>query len=282
MTRFAKHLVTFAACAVVASSANAQVDRSAAERLLQQSGTLAQIAALPPQFKTNFEQGLSEQNQTPLIPAEKKRLTGIGDEAFAVAKLQNIVVGTVSQRLNAEHVIALEKWYTSELGQRFLAMEADAAKADPRAATEAGMALLKKTNEARSTLLKDLLEASRATDFVTEFSINVAAAAAHNTSVAAAVAASRAVSTSFNEIRAIVSRDRVQIAKSIAEVMIIAYANTYEQASNDDLKAYVSHLNSSAGKAWAEAVIVAFDRAIVASANELATELSAPPKPARR
>jgi hypothetical protein len=282
MSPLTKHLIVFATVAFVHANALAQIDRNAAERVLQLSGTLAQISALTPQFKTNFEQGLNEQRDAPLIPAEKKRLTDVGDEAFAPSKLRTNILNTISQRLTAEHVAALEKWYESDLGKRMLAMESEAAKTEQRSAMEAGAALLAKLPEARTNVLKELVEATRSADFVADLSINMAAAAAYNTSVATAVAASRSVSTSLNEIRELAMRDRAQIAKSIGEVLLIAYAKTYETASDDDLKAYVAHMKSPANKLFADAVIVAFDRAIIASANDLGAQLSAPPKPTRR
>jgi hypothetical protein len=161
-------------------------------------------------------------------------------------------------------------------------MEAEAARADQRTAMQSGAALLSKLPEARTDTLKELVEATRSADFVAELSINMAAAAAHNTSVATAIATSKKVSSTFNEVRESAMRDRAQVVKSISEVLLVAYAKTYEKASDDDLKAYVAHMKSPAGKSFADAIVAAFDRAVIASANDLSAQLAAPPKPTRR
>jgi hypothetical protein len=270
------NLVYALACALgFASLAHAQVDAALSERVLSKSGTLAQLDALPPQFKANFEQGLTEQRETPFTRVEIKRLTDLADVSFAASKLRTGIIATVAQRLSAEQVAALDKWYESDLGKRMLALEAEAAKADQRQAMEAGAALLTKSPEARSALLRELVEATRAAEFVADLSINMAVAAAHNASVAAARAASRSATTTLKELRDSAMRDRAQAVTSMNDVLMIAYAKTYERANDDDLKAYIAHMKSSAGKELADAVIAAFDRAISSSANELSASLTA-------
>jgi hypothetical protein len=275
MKRVLLQMLGFACALACASVACAQVEPAVAERVLSKSGTLAQLEALPPQFKTNFEQGLTEQRDTPFTRAEIKRLSDLADAAFAASKLRTSIIVTVAQRLSAEQIPPLDKWYDGELGKRMLAMEAEAAKADQRQAMEAGAVLLSKSTEPRIALLKELVAATHAAEFVADLSINMAVAAAHNASVAAAKPASRSATTTLKELRDGAMRDRAQVVTSMNEVLLIAYAKTYEKASDEDLKAYVAHMKSAAGKQLAEAVIAAFDRAISSSANELSASLTA-------
>jgi hypothetical protein len=272
-------LVLFAS-ALLAASAHSQLDRTTAEKLLEQSGTLAQIDALPPQFRANFEQALREQRDLPITSDEVRKFAEMGDSAFAATKLHASVTETVAKRLSATDASAVRDWYMSPTGLKMLALEAAAASADHASAVKRGRGLLERMPKEQSAQLRALLNASRAAEFVASLSINMAVSAAF----ASATATSLKEVPTYATLRESAIRDREQLTQSIAEVMIAVYANTYDRASDAETKQYLAFLRSSAGKTFSDAILRAFDNGITASATELATALvdSKRPPPRRR
>ncbi len=262
----------------LAGVAFAQVDAAVAEGVLGKSGTLAQVDAVTPQFRGNFEQGLREQRDVPLTRDETTKLTAVGDRTFAATTLRTSIVATVASRLTPEQARALEAWYDSESGKRMLALEAQAAKADPAKALQEGAAIAAKLTASQSSRLSALIEATRAAEFIADLSIDMAVAATYATSVAT----SPRPTPSFTEIAESASKERAQVAQSMKTLLLNAYAKTYENASDDELKAYAEFMNTSAGKQFTETIIVAFNRAIAASANELGRSLVDSKKPSKR
>jgi hypothetical protein len=270
--------LAFVAGAFLMLPAVAEIDRAAAEKLLQQSGTLPQIDALPAQFRANFEQALREQRDVPVTIDEVRKFADVGDGAFASAKLRSTVIESVAKRLTSAEASAIRDWYNSAAGLKILALEAAASSADHASALQRGRALLEKMPKEQSAQLRALIEASRAAEFVAGLSINMAVSAA----LAAASATAPKDIPSYTQLRDSAMRDREKLTQSIAEVMIVVYANTYDRASDAELKQYLAFLQSSAGKTFSDALVTSFDRAIAASAAELATTLAEARRPARR
>ncbi len=256
----------------------AKVENSLVERLLAKSGTLAQIDALPAQFKSNFEEGLREQKEAPLTREEINRMSAVSDRVFAVAKLRTAITSGVGERLTTEHANALDAWYDSALSKRMLALEEAAAKTDQAAAMREGVAALGKLAPERVARLRELLEATRASDFVAEFSIDMSVGATY----AALIATSRNAPPPIETLREGAAKETPQIVKSVNDSLLIAYAKTYENASDADLKAYAEFMKSGAGRAFSRAVIAAFSRAMTSSATELGKALTETSKPQRK
>ncbi|MGL4230368.1 MAG: hypothetical protein ACRCWJ_03295 [Casimicrobium sp.] len=260
------------------STAFAKVDSAVAERLLAKSGTLAQIDALPVQFKANFEEGLREQKEAPLTREEINRMTAVADRMFAVAKLRAAIASGVGERLTNEQANALDAWYDGATGKRMLALEEAAAKSDQAVAMREGAARMRALAPERAARLRELLEATRASDFVAEFSIDMSVGATY----AALIATSRNAPPPLETLRESAAKEKPQIVKSVNDSLLVAYAMTYEKASDADLKAYAEFMQSAAGKAFSSAVIAAFSKTIVSSANELGKALTESAKPQKK
>lgn len=261
-------------CCFFVPTALASVDQATAERVLAKSGTLSQIDALPAQFKANFEEGLREQRELPLTREEFNRRAGAVDRVFAVSKLRASIVGDVAKALTGGQVTALELWYESPVGKRMLELEAAAAKSDQVAALREGGAALRMLPAERVALLRSLLEATQASDFVAELSIDMSVGATH----AALMATSRTPPPPINALREGAAKERAQIVKSLAESLLAAYAQTYESASDAELKTYAAFMASASGKAFSGAVISAFSAALISGATELGKVLVEPNK----
>jgi hypothetical protein len=261
-----------------ASAAFAQIDAALATRILGRSGTLAQIDAVTPQFRGNFEQGLREQRDEPLTRDETAKLASMADRAFAPATLRASIIATAAERFKVEHVVALEAWYDSALGKRFMALEEAAAKGDAAAAMQAGAAIMAKLPAERAERLKSLVDATRAAEFVADLSIDMAVAAAYATSIAT----SRSETPAIKDLRESAMKDRSQVVQAMNTVLLNAYAKTYEKVDDDDLKAYVEFMRSAAGRQFTETIIVAFNRAIMSSATALGKAIVDSRKPAKK
>lgn len=265
---------------VIPFAATAQIERSAAERLLQQSGNLAQVDGLPAQFRANFEQALREQRDLPITSEEVRKFAAMGDTAFEAAKLRASIIDAVSKRLSSADATALRDWYNSATGLKMLALEAAATSADHPAAVRRGTAILERMTKEQASQLRALMDASRAPEFVASLSINMAVAAAH----AAASATSPKDVPAFAVLREGAMREREKLMQSISEVMIAVYANTYDRATDAEIAQYLALLQSAPGKTFSDSLIVSFDRTIASSLTELSAalvELKRPP-PRRR
>jgi Uncharacterized protein conserved in bacteria (DUF2059) len=269
------------ACLFALTSAGttfAQIDAALAARILGRSGTLAQIDAVTPQFRGNFEQGLREQRDEPLTRDETAKLTAMADRVFAPAALRASIVATAAERLTAEHVAALETWYDSALGKRFMVLEEAASKADGAAAMQAGAAIVAKLPAQRAAQLKALVEATRAAEFVADLSIDMAVAAAYTTSIAT----SRNETPAIKDLRESAMKDRSQVVQAMNNILLNAYAKTYEKVDDEGLKTYAEFMRSAAGKQFTETIIVAFNRAIMGSATALGKAIVDSRKPAKK
>lgn len=263
--QFVASLVGLLLCSIVF----AQVDRAVAEKLLQQSGTLAQIEALTPQFRANFEQALREQRDHPITGDEVRKFATMGDASFAPTKLRETIINTVAERLSTTNAKVVAEWYESENAKKMLALEAAASVANHAESVKKGMALNGSQPKERTAQLKSMIEASRAALFVANLSINMAVSAA----VSAASATSTATPPTYAQLREAALRDRESLVQSITDVMHAVYATTYEKASDRELGDYLSYLQSPAGSQFANTIVDAFDRAIAQSTQELSVSL---------
>jgi hypothetical protein len=256
----------------------AKVDTAVAERLLAKSGTLAQIDALPVQFKSNFEEGLREQKEVPLTREEINRMSAVVDRAFAVAKLRASIASGVAETITSEHETALDAWYDGATGRRMLALEEAAAKSDQAATIREGAASLRTLAAERVARVRELLDATQASDFVAELSIDMSVGATY----AALVATSRNAPPTIALLRASAAKEKPQIVKSVSDALLVVYAKTYANASDADLNAYAEFMKSAAGKAFSNAVIAAFSKALLSSANDLSKALLDATKPPKK
>jgi hypothetical protein len=261
-----------------APSVDAKVDVLVAERLLAKSGTLAQIDALPVQFKSNFEEGLREQKDVPLTREEINRMSAVVDRTFAVAKLRAAIASGVAETITDEHATALDAWYDSPTGKRMLALEEAAAKSDQAATIQEGTASLAILAPERLARVRELLDATRASDFVAELSIDMSVGATY----AALKATARNAPPPIEALRESAAKDKAQIVKLVSESLLAVYVKTYAKASDADLIAYTEFMKSAAGKAFSSAVIGAFSKALVSSANDLSKALVETTKPAKK
>jgi hypothetical protein len=257
-------LVSLLVSCFVASSASAQIEAASAERLLRKSGTLAQIDAIAPQFRAGFEDSLRKQPGSPLKQSEIARMSAVADRAFAASKMQSAVVATVAERMSAANLDALDRWYESELGKRMTAFEVEAAKADQAQAIEAARQLVATLPAPRIELVRELVAATRAADFIVDLTVNMTVAIAYG----ASLASSEVEVTPLNELRKLVLKDREQIAGAMNELLLAVYAKTYEKASDADLKSYAAFMKTAAGAQFTEAVIVAFERSLMTGAAD--------------
>ena len=269
--------ITSVTFSLISCAASAQIERDLAERLLQQSGNLAQLDALPTQFRSNFEQALREQRDLPITSDEVRKFAAMGDNAFTASKLRASVIEIVSKRLTPTDAVTLRDWYNSATGLKILALEAAATTADHGAAVRRGTALMERMTKDQVAQLRALMDASRAAEFVANLSINLAVAAAHG----AASATSPKDVPAFATLREGAMREREKLMQSISNVMIAVYANTYDRASDAEIAQYLALLQSGAGKTFSDSLITALDRTIANSVTELSAalvELKRPPQ----
>lgn len=278
MKRHSHRVVACALTLVVAiGGALARVEPAVAERLLEKSGTLAQIGGVPVQFKAQFEELLREQKTGTATRDDVIRWLAAIERQMEAADLRRSIVSGVAERLSADDVGAIDAWYDSPVGTKMLRLEADAAKGDSVAALRDGAAMLRMLPGARVNALSELLSATRASDFVTELSIDMSVGAAH-----AVASATSPTPPPVSALRESANRERAQIEKSVSDSLLAAYAKTYEKASDAELAAYRDFMLSRAGKSLSSAVIAAFSRALTVRTADIARVLSEQARAQRR
>jgi hypothetical protein len=268
MKLFFARLTSVLLLSAFVSLAYAQVDAAAAERILRKSGTWSQIDAVTPQFKTAFAESIRQQSGAAVKELEIERFAAVAERAFAATKLKTMIANTVAEQTNPQHVAALDKWYDGPIGKRLTALEEAAAKLDQGESVKEGAALVAALKAPRLAIVQEMVDVTRAADFIADLSINMGTAVAYGASLA-----SSEVEVPLKQLRENAMKEREPMIKVMRDYVLSIYAKTYEKASDEDLKAYIAFMKTPAGKQFTEVIITAFERAFVASAADLGKSL---------
>jgi hypothetical protein len=235
-------LLLLLACA---GAAQAQVSAATAEQLLRKSGLWQQLESMGPQMRDSLDQGLKEAGDE-IQPATRQRLMAAADTAFAAERMRASALRVVSAGTRQPYVAPLLGWFDSPAGRRIALAEEAAAKdaTEPTVQAQRGMELLNAAAPARRELMAQVVEASRAARSLTDIVINIAVAV--RGAILAAEPAAKGPTAAA--LRAELEAQRPQLLEAFRGFAWASFAVVYQQLPDDDLRAYVQLMGTSAGE----------------------------------
>ncbi|HVK31987.1 MAG TPA: hypothetical protein VM845_05725 [Burkholderiaceae bacterium] len=260
-----------AAIFLIAGGAHAQVDNATAESLLRKSGLWEQLASIAPQVQAGLSQSLAQLGTKP-TDVEAGRISRVIGDAYAATRLRAVSMSVVSQKLNANHVPELQRWFDSPLGRSIAKLEEAASAAqggDSQALLQQGVATLQKLPQTQRQLLEELVTETHAAEALVQITIKTAVAAQR----AAAGAAPNAPRMSEGDLQAALEAQRPQLLKAISAMALASFAGTYATLSPSQMQDYVNFIKSGAGSHFNTIGIVALDAALTDAAAELGRNL---------
>lgn len=260
--------LTLSVLAVLPPAA-AQVAEAQAELVMRESGLWEQIADIGPQLKQGFEQ--AAQQPPPEMgeggPDLFRRLAAATVDAFSPVMVRLTARRELAARMDPQHLQPQKAWFESPAGRRVTALEVakSAKRGDPQARVLFGQQRLAAATPQRRASLLAFSEASRNAEASAGMLINLRIAL--QAGVASAVG--RTDLPPLEEQRRQLEPLRQQMQASLAPMLEALAAELYEPLSDADLQAYVAFLQSAAGRQLTDAVLLALDRMVIESAEEL-------------
>lgn len=264
---FVFSLLLGAALLVSAPGAHAQTDAKTAEEFLRSSGLWAQLATVAPQMRTGFSDAAAQAGVTP-TPAELERMSRVIDSAFSAQRLRASAITIFRSDLQAEHVPALRRWYSSSPGKNITAVEeaesASQATTDPLAIVQQGSALLSAMPAARRTMLQEYVQVTRSAEMMAQFTVDTTVAMQQGL----LSVTPNATDLSAKELRATLEAQRPQMIPALAEFSLAIYARTYSRLPTAELRKYVDFMKTKAGRHFMDVSFEAFTAAMVDASAE--------------
>ena len=250
--------------------ARAEVDARQAEQLMRQSGVWQQLASVAPQVQAGF-MAQAAQGGSGLSARELERARQVINDTFAPERLRAVGLAVVAKGLDPADVAALARWYASPTGQRITALEEAAAttQTDPRSVLQDGGTLLAQLPAARRQLMAQLVETTRAAQFMTQLTINTALAA--HKGMASVPGAQ--TGPSAEQLLAALEGQRPALLQNLTTFAMASFALAYAPLSSQELTAYISFLGTGAGRQFNDLGAQAFDAAMVDGTAEMARRL---------
>lgn len=253
-------------------SALAQTSAATAEALMRKSGLWNQLEHVAPQVRAGLTEAFA-QDGAGLQPSELARLARSVDAAYAPAQLRAVARATIARQARAGDVPTLLAWYGSATGVEVTRLE-EAAAADTRELTDVvrqGLALLESLPEERGTLIRELVDVTRAAEALTTMTINTTVAIQSGV----AAASPDAAGPSADALRTLLETQRDRINRSFAGVALGTTTLTYAELSDAELQRYVEFLKTAAGRRFTDVSMRALDAALARAAGELGRAIPA-------
>jgi len=237
------------ALAAAHGAAQAGVAPEAARELAGKSGLAGQLDSLGAQVQGGLSAAMSR-SPSGLDDARKAKLMGCAQTAYAPDLLRAPALDAVAGTLQPSDLPPLQAWFDSALGRKIAAIESSSAKEtpDPQERLERGNAALASASEARKASLQAIIAETHSVDMMADTLIEMAVAVQQGM-------ASVDPSTpgpSVAEIKGNLSSRRPQLLAHYGQIAVPAYAFTYRELGDDELKAYADYLGSPAATAFSD------------------------------
>jgi hypothetical protein len=246
--------------------AMAAVSPDAAQDLARKSGLWVQLDSLGSQVRDGMA-GAMTRGATAPAEAQRARLLDCAHSAYAPDGLRAIALDAVASTLNPADVPPLLAWYDSALGHRIAAMEeASAAQAlSPQERLQRGAEALKGASESRNASLNAILVETHSVEMMADTLIEMAFA------VQRGMASLDPATTpeSLSELKGTLSARRPQLLRHYTQISLPAYAFTYADLGDADLKRYADHLASPGAAVFIDGTTRGVARALTAGSAKL-------------
>jgi hypothetical protein len=250
----------------VAQGAAAAAGDSDAEELARKSGLWVQLDSLGAQVRDGMADAMSRNASRP-PEAQQARLLACAQSAYAPEALRAIALDAVASTLQPVDVAPLLAWYDSPLGRRIAALE-EASAARTLSAEERmqrGNEALGGASESRKASLDAILAETHSVDMMADTLIEMAFA------VQRGLASLDPTTTpqSLFQLKGTLSARRPQLVQHYARISLPAYAFTYAELGDDDLRTYADHLAAPGAAAFNDGTTRGVARALTAGSVRL-------------
>lgn len=252
--------------------ASAQADAATVEELMRRSGLWEQLANVAPQVRAGVLAGMSQAGAR-ISETETERLGRAVDAAYDAAKLRTAVMTSLRKGLDAKHLPALRRWYSSPTGKTVTALEeaASADQGDPQALLAEGAKRLDEGPVARRELLNELVTVTHAAESMVQMTINVSLA----TQRGASSATPNLPLPNQAELRRQLEAQRTPMLQAYTGMALASSARTYATLPTATLAQYVTFLKSNAGRHFNDLGLKAIDAAMVDASVDFGRRLPA-------
>jgi hypothetical protein len=235
--------------ATAQAAAVAAVAPEVAQDLAKKSGLLTQLDSLGTQVRTGMAAAMARDPRQPGEP-QKTRMLDCAQAAYAADGLRPPALDAVAATLQPADVAPLQSWYESPLGRKIAAMEASsgAQATDPQERLRRGADALSGASEARKGSLQAILTETHSVDIMADTLIEMALAVQQGM----ANADPSAPGPSAAELKGNLSSRRPQLLAHYGQIAVPAYAFTYRELGDDELKQYADYLGSPAATAFSD------------------------------
>lgn len=258
--------------AFLAGPVLAATDARTAEMLMRRSGLWDQLASVGPQIRLGFGDALTQSGGR-ATDTELARLGSSVDAAYGSARMRDVGLALFVRQTDDRHLPALRRWLDSPLGQSIVRLEEVAARreAEPQDALRDGAALLDAMSDARRSILRALVTASRAAESMTDLTINLGAAIHRGVASVAPTTAALGQPDFAEQLR----QQRPHMLKAFSALSLASAAKTYQSLDTRDLRRYLAFVRSPAGQHLNDLANRAFDAAMVDGSHAFGRSLPA-------
>ena len=252
--------------ATAQAAALAAVSPEVAQDLMQKSGLWVQLDSLGTQVRTGMSAAMAK-NAGRQTEAQKARMLECAQAAYAADGLRPPAIDAVAGTLQPADVAPLLAWYDSPPGRKISTMEASSSTrtTDPQERLRRGTEALSHASEARKASLQDIVTETRSVDIMADTLIEMALAVQQGMASLDPATAG----TPISELKANLSSRRPQLVQHYTQIALPAYAFTYAELGDDELKIYADYLGTPAARSFNDGSTRGVARALTAGSVKL-------------
>jgi hypothetical protein len=252
--------------ATAQAAAMAAVNPEVAQDLTKKSGLWTQLDSLGTQVRAGMAAAMAK-NPGTVTEAQKTRMLDCAQSAYASDGLRSPAIDAVAGTLQPADVAPLQAWYDGPLGRKISAMEASSGTqvTDPQERLRRGGEALSGASEARKASLQAILTETHSVDIMADTLIEMALAVQQGMASFDPAASG----TSIAELKANLSSRRPQLIQHYAQIALPAYAFTYAELGDEELKTYADYLGTPAAMSFNDGSTRGVARALTSGSVKL-------------
>ncbi len=221
-----------------------------AKRVVNHSGLTEMIHQFPALLKEGVQQGAAQSggaNQKMVM-----QISQIIDQAFGINESIEIIRSDLSSQLTENELTAVLEWLESPLGKKITRMEVAAMSSDAFREMESQLPGLQK--KYRGSEREKLFQSFDKSTNATEASIETAIAVQLTLASAMAASSSSPQMPSYEYLKKSIEDNRFMMRGVIGQQVFANYLYTYQNLTDEELKAYVDFTASPAGNHYSRVV----------------------------
>ena len=238
-----------------------------AYRLYKESGLQIQLQSIP----GAFDQGLNQYGAN--IPQKQRNdIIEIGKESFHEPSMAKVITSHLGKKLNKDELKKLLDWHATDLAKKITQIENDTATPEGQQKLMAYMQSLSTTPPSESYVkqIQQLTMAVKAVDVATELAANMQ----FSMGAALALASAKGEQVNLQLISDEVEKSKPQLQQQLAQIIMVSMLYTYQNLTEQELKAYIDFVSGPLGSKFYDAVYAGLDEAFIRVGKEYGKALA--------